>query len=133
MRYHYQKPDIYRSMYGETYICNHPVYNKCTLFRIGDNGLAVIQQRFNAETKSTWWGEVDAWLTDTLYLHPGFRKYFDTRCGTCMDGLYPTVTIRQIMWALKMKPFRDNDGKLVLTGEKYSENYIAYYERRVSI
>ena len=56
MRYHYQKPDIYRSMYGETYICNHPVYNKCTLFRIGDNGLAVIQQRFNAETKSTWWG-----------------------------------------------------------------------------
>lgn len=52
MRYHYQKPDIYRSMYGETYICNHPVYNKCTLFRIGDNGLAVIQQRFNAETKS---------------------------------------------------------------------------------
>lgn len=70
MRYHYQKPDIYRSMYGETYICNHPVYNKCTLFRIGDNGLAVIQQRFNAETKSTWWGEVDSWLTDTLYLHP---------------------------------------------------------------
>ena len=52
MRYHYQKPDIYRSMYGETYICNHPVYNKCTLFRIGDNGLAVIQQRFNAETKN---------------------------------------------------------------------------------
>ena len=51
MRYHYQKPDIYRSMYGETYICNHPVYNKCTLFRIGDNGLAVIQQRFNAENK----------------------------------------------------------------------------------
>lgn len=22
----------------------------------------------------------------------------------CTDGLYPTVTIRQIMWALKMKP-----------------------------
>ena len=43
MRYHYQKPDIYRSMYGETYICNHPVYNKCTLFRIGDNGLAIIK------------------------------------------------------------------------------------------
>lgn len=106
MRYHYQKPDIYRSMYGETYICNHPVYNKCTLFRIGDNGLAVIQQRFNAETKSTWWGEVDAWLTDTLYLHPGFRKYFDNRCGTCKDELYPTVTVRQIMWALKMKPIQ---------------------------
>ena len=116
MRYHYQKPDIYRSMYGETYICNHPVYNKCTLFRIGDNGLAVIQQRFNAETKSTWWGEVDAWLTDTLYLHPGFRKYFDNRCGTCKDGLYPTgygirhticITIgrRVLTRALSFSPF----------------------------
>ena len=64
MRYHYQKPDIYLSMYGELYICNHPVYDRCTLFTIGNKGLAVIQQR------------------------------------------YPTVTIRQIMWALKMKPIQ---------------------------
>lgn len=106
MRYHYQKPDIYRSMYGETYICNHPVYDQCTLFKIGQNGLAVIQQRFNSDTKTTWWGEVDAWLTDALYLNPGFKKYFDSRCGKCTDGLYPTVTIRQIMWALKMKPIQ---------------------------
>lgn len=34
MRYHYQKPDIYLSMYGELYICNHPVYDRCTLFTI---------------------------------------------------------------------------------------------------
>lgn len=54
MRYHYQKPDIYLSMYGELYICNHPVYDRCTLFTIGDKGLAVIQQRFNADTKSTY-------------------------------------------------------------------------------
>ncbi len=44
MRYHYQKPDIYLSMYGELYICNHPVYDRCTLFMIGNKGLAVIQQ-----------------------------------------------------------------------------------------
>ena len=44
MRYHYQKPDIYLSMYGELYICNHPVYDRCTLFTIGNKGLAVIQQ-----------------------------------------------------------------------------------------
>ena len=106
MRYHYEKPEIYLSMYGKVYFCDHPVYHCCTLFQIGENGLAIIQQRFDEKTKSTWWGEVDAWLTDTLYLHPGFRKYFDTRCGTCIDGLYPTVTIRQIMWALKMKPIQ---------------------------
>ena len=48
--------------------------------------------------------EVDAWLTDDLYLHPNFKEFFDKRAGACTDGLWPTVTIRQIMWALKMKP-----------------------------
>lgn len=104
MRYHYQKPDIYLSMYGKLYICDHPVYSRCTLFEISDKGLAVIQQRHDPETKSTWWGEIDSWLTDELYVHPKFKQYFDKRAGTCTDGLYPTVTIRQIMWALKMKP-----------------------------
>lgn len=91
-------------MYGELYICNHPVYSRCTLYQINDKGLAVIQQRFNPITKSTKWGELDDWLTDDIYLHPNFKEYFDERAGKCTDGLYPTVTIRQLMWALKMKP-----------------------------
>lgn len=102
MRYHYEKPSTYLSMYGSTYICNHPVYSKCTLFKIGDRGLAIIQQR--CRSKRTWWGEIDPWLTDMIYLHPKFKDYFDNRSGMCTDGLYPTVTIRQIMWALKIKP-----------------------------
>lgn len=69
-------------------------------------GLAVIQQRFNPDTKKTWWGEIDPWLTDTLYLHPKIKEYFEERSGECTDGLYPTVTIRQIMWALKLKPIK---------------------------
>ena len=104
MRYHYEKPNIYLSMYGNTYICNHPVYNKCTLYKIDNKGLVVIQQRHNTETKSTWWSEIDPWLTDILYLHPEFKKFFDERSGECTDELYPTVTIRQIMWASKLKP-----------------------------
>lgn len=104
MRYHYEKPSIYMSMYGETYICDHPVYNRCTLFRIRDRGLAVIQQRYNQEEKSTVWAELDPWLTDDLYLHPKFKAFFDDRAKTCTDGMYPTVTVRQIMWALKIKP-----------------------------
>lgn len=106
MRYHYEKPSIYSSIYGKTHICNHPVYNQCTLFIIGDRGLAVIQQRFNKTTKTTKWGEIDPWLVDDLYLHPRFKGFFDKRAGKCTDGLYPTVTIRQIMWALKMKPIQ---------------------------
>lgn len=104
MRYHYEKPTNYTSMYGDTYVCDHPIYYKCTLFKIEDKGLAVVQQRFNDVEKSTWWGEIDPWLTDVLYLHPKFREFFYERAGECKDGLYPTVTIRQIMWGLKMKP-----------------------------
>ena len=52
----------------------------------------------------TWWSEIDPWLTDAIYLNAGFRQFFVERGGPCNDGLYPTVTVRQIMWALKMKP-----------------------------
>jgi len=104
MRYHYEKPAIYLSKYGSTYICNHPVYDKCTLYLIRNKGLSVIQQRYDPKTKTTWWGEIDAWLTDLLYLHPKFLEYFNSRAGEATDGLYPTVSIRQIMWALKLKP-----------------------------
>lgn len=104
MRYHYEKPDLYLSMYGTTYTCNHPAYDKCTLYLMGDKGLAVIQQRYDESTKRTWWTEIDPWLTDLLYLHPKFKAFFDDRSGECTDGIYPTVTIRQIMWAFKLKP-----------------------------
>lgn len=73
---------------------------------MGKKGLSVIQQRFDADTKATWWDEIDPWMTDCLYLHKGFKCFFDSRAGECIDGLYPTVTIRQIMWALKMKPMK---------------------------
>lgn len=104
MRYHYKKPTIYSSMYGEIYECNHPVYDRCTLFRMDDIGLAVIQQRYNRSNKTTWWGEIDPWLTDSIYLHTKFIEFFEKRAGKIQNGLYPTVTIRQIMWGLKMKP-----------------------------
>lgn len=104
MRYHYDKPSIFTSMYGKLYICDHPVYDRCTLFEIDGKGIAVIQQRFDDISKTTGWGELDPWLTDDIYLHPLFKEFFDSRAGKCTDGLYPTVTVRQIMWALKMKP-----------------------------
>ena len=106
MRYHYEKPEIFVRMYGEKYYCNHPVYSCCTLFRISDKGLAVIQQRYDPETKHTWWTEVDPWLANDLYLNPRFKEYFDQRAGKISGELYPTVTVRQIMWALKMKPMK---------------------------
>ena len=104
MRYHYEKPNIFTSIYGKIYNCNHPVYSSCTLFEIGNRGLAIIQQRYEKETKNTYWTEIDPWLVDQIYLHPKFKEFFDNRSSTAVDGIYPTVTIRQIMWGLKMKP-----------------------------
>ena len=54
-----------------------------------ERGLAVIQQRFDPETKATFWTEVDDWLTDPLYLHPGFRAYFDSRAAKVRTASTP--------------------------------------------
>ena len=86
MRYHYEKPAIYLSMYGKRYICEHPIYDSCTLFEINERGLAVIQQRFDPDTKSTFWTEVDPWLTDALYLHPNFKEFFDSLYGWALSN-----------------------------------------------
>lgn len=106
MRYHYEKPDLYFASYGATYICKHPLYDRCTLYLIGEKGLAVIQQRFDEKTKSTRWTEIDPWINDQLYLQVGFKDYFEKYAKKPVNGLYPTVSVRQIMWALKMKPIK---------------------------
>lgn len=106
MRYHFIKPEIYLTKYGKTYQCNHPAYTYCTLYLIGNKGLAVIQQRFIKENKSTIWTEIDPWLNDILYFSDNFIQYFNKYAGERIDGIYPTVTIRQIMRALKIKPLK---------------------------
>ena len=72
MRYHYKPPELYFAQYGQTYSCDHPVYNECTLYKIGQLGLAVIQQRYVERTKMTYWGAIDPWLIDDIYMHEGF-------------------------------------------------------------
>ena len=107
MRYYYTPPKLYFTDYGQIYTCNHEVYSECTLYKIGNLGLAVIQQRFNSKDKSTYWTAIDPWLIDELYLHKGFMEYFKQYAKEIdSNGLYPTVTIRQIMWKLRMKPIK---------------------------
>ncbi len=106
MRYFHERKSIYRVRYGEIHRCDHPVYSRCTLYRVNDLGLAVIQQRYDANSKMTFWTEIDTDLVDDIYLQPSFYEYFKSRAGKENDGLYPTVTVRQIMWALKMKPLK---------------------------
>ena len=61
-------------MYGETYICDHPVYNRCTLYQIDKKGLAIIHQRYNSETKKTWWSEINE-----TYKNEKWETCFDRR------------------------------------------------------
>lgn len=90
-------------MTHEIYSCDHPYYNKCTLIKMNDRGIAVIQQRFNPSRKWTWWGPIDVNLVEAILENDRFPEYFAEHAAGCRDGLYPTVTIRQIMWALKMR------------------------------
>lgn len=106
MRYYYEQPERYLPIYGQVYFCHHPVYTRCTLFKDGETGMAVIQQRFDRNTKKTWWTEIDEWLANSIYINLNFSSYYSSFAGRPIDGLYPTVTIRQLMWALRMKPLK---------------------------
>ena len=107
MRYHFDKPDTFASQYGVVWTGDHPLYNRGTLYKIKHRGLVVIQQRFDPVTKATYWDQIDPWLTDAIYVHPKFWQFFDKRSADLDEfGLYPTVTVRQLMWALKMKPLK---------------------------
>ena len=106
MRYYMERPKQYTTMFGETYHCDHPIYNTCTLYRILYKGVGVIQQRYDPETKHTYWTEIDPWLCDMLYLTPGFKDFFNEYASEPVDGLYPTVNVRQLMWRLRLKPIK---------------------------
>ena len=107
MRYHHDVPKEWTNYYGSVYRCNHPVYRVSTLYFEHGKGLCVIQQRFNEKSKTTYWGPIDPWLADKIYLHEGFKEYFDHHAKRRnQNGEYPTVTVRQIMWALRMKPLK---------------------------
>lgn len=123
MRYHYKKPSVSKPKYGSIYYCDHPVYNRCTLFKINEKGLCIIQQRYDPDTKRTWWDNIDDWLTGELYLHEKFKPYFDERAKEPIDGIYPTVTIRQIMWALKIKPIPRERWKTCFDRKIFNSRY----------
>ena len=109
MRYHYEKPKEWSGHHGMTYRCDHMLYSRCTLFREGDLGLAVVQQRFNKNLKCYFYGPIDPWLIDDIYNNPLFGSYFSENAGNCKDGIFPTVEIRKLMWRLRMKPLETEE------------------------
>ena len=103
------------------YACNHPIYNKCTLFIMEgfeNYGLAVIQQRFNDTEKISWWGPIDPYLTDDINKTSGFMDFFIRHAGVAENGIYPTIELRKLMYALGMKPLYKDYWEMKLDSQK---------------
>lgn len=102
---YYKKPKIWRAVFGQIYVCNHPLYDRCTLFKDGDKGLALIQQRVSK--KKTYWDAIDPWLANDIYKNESFYNYFRNHAKEPDENdLYPTVFVRQVMRALGMPPLK---------------------------
>lgn len=112
MKYYYIPPKDFRVTAGNIYRCDHPIYNICTLYYKNGVGLAVIQQRINRD-KQTYWTGIDPCLVDDIYNAKKFEQYFNKHAKPAVNRLYPTVTVRQIMWALRMKPLKKEEWETV--------------------
>lgn len=117
MKYYYKVPKDWENLNlkkdrVKVYRCNHPMYNRCTLFTGWNDdgeeiGLAVVQQHFNETTKSIWWGSIDPWIANDILENERFDEYFKAFATVAdEDRLYYTVPLRKIMWALRMKPLK---------------------------
>lgn len=75
-----EQPERWTNYYSTVYKCNHPVYDSGTLYLNSQGkGLVVIQQRFNLRTKATFWGPIDPWLCDKIYLSYGLKHSFSEK------------------------------------------------------
>ena len=106
MRYHHITENVIVSTHTDIYRCDHPVYSKCSLFKRGEIGLAIIQQKFNPANKHTYWANASPDICEAIYAHPGFEDYFNSHASEPSNDIYPTVPVRKVMWALRMKPLK---------------------------
>lgn len=106
MKYFYEKPEKWTGA-GYIYYCNAPLYNSCTLFKIDDIGLAVVQEHYNLERKTRWWGPIAPWIAGDIWKNVEFKKYLKENGGKPDEnGIYPTIQLRKLMWKLRMKPLQ---------------------------
>lgn len=126
MRYHTNIDELYHTAVEATpevilvHCCHdHPIFSHCTLYKIKDKGLAVVEQKFKPSDKATWWGAVREPLAIAIYNHPKFIGYFNEHARPADEnGLYPTIPVRKVMWALRMKPLKKERWETVFDREE---------------
>ena len=94
-----------------------------------NKGLAVIQQRYDSETKHTYRTEIDSWMTDPLYLHLRFNRVeykllYEKKGGCTMNILNKVLSKIPIKKKVKkpslIKEIRDKPEEFIL--EAFIEN-----------
>lgn len=106
MKYYYEKPEEWVSA-GYICTCDHPLFNRCTVFQNGSYGLCIVQEYFNEKTKVRWWSAVEPWLAGDIYLNPNFKDFFKENAAEKDENrLFPIFSVRKVMWALRMKPLK---------------------------
>lgn len=108
MKYYYEKPEKWDRNGWQIYRCDHPMFNRCTLYLDEHGkGLGIVQKRYNAINKNLWWGSLDTWLASDIYHHNNFWKVFNELAAEKDEnGLYPAIDVRSMMWRLRMKPLK---------------------------
>lgn len=109
MKYFYQKPDICVRLFGQPISLDHPVYQSGTLYSEKGLGLIVTQKHFDSDRKECWWGAVDVWIANDIYISKKFLEYF---LQNASETDYPIFELRKIMWALRMKPLPKENWEL---------------------
>ena len=105
MKYYYE-PTKQTQKHGRIYRCDHPFYSCCTLYLKDGLGLAVVMKYFDDQRKTFYYDKLPACLANDIYKAEAFPVYFKEHAKPERDGLYPTVTARSIMWALRMRPLK---------------------------
>ena len=109
MKYYSQKPDICVQVFGEPIELDHPIYKSGTLYLENGKGLIVTQKHFIKERKECFWGTVECWISNDIYLNKNFPEYFFQNAS---EKDYPIIELRKIMWALRMKPLKKENWEL---------------------
>lgn len=109
MKYFCEKPDICVRVFGEPVSLDHPIYKGGTLYFENSKGLIVTQKHFNPERKECYWGTVECWIANDIYLSKNFSKYF---FQNATETDFPIIELRKLMWALRMKPLKKEEWEI---------------------
>lgn len=116
MKYFYEPTKDHTENFFQLYHCDHPLFDLCTLYFWDGKGLIVVQQKYDEANKTLSWGPVDSNVANDIFLHPDFPDYFFMNADYGEENGFPIISVRKLMWALRMKPLKKEEWEQELHG-----------------